>query len=76
MSTKSLDRCSLIQCIAGYCLNFSLTIIGDVTRLRWHAHVERKDDDDHVKACNMSVEGKAPVGRSSNASHDERQEQQ
>ena len=34
-------------------------------RLRWHSHVERKDDADYVKACSrLVVEGKAPVGRS------------
>ena len=33
-------------------------------RLRWHGHVERKDDADYVKACTrLVVEGKAPVGR-------------
>ena len=38
--------------------------IGDVVRrdrLRWHGHVERKDDADYVKACTrMVVEGTAP----------------
>ena len=40
---------------------------GDVMRrcrLRWHAHVERKDDADYVKACTrFVVEGKAPLRR-------------
>ena len=41
--------------------------IGDVMRrcrLRWHGHVERKDNADYAKACaRLVVEGKAPVGR-------------
>ena len=41
--------------------------IGDVMRrcrLRWHGHVERKDNVDYVKACTrLVVEGTAPVGR-------------
>ena len=39
--------------------------IGDVMRrcrLRWHGHVERKDDADYMKACTrLVVKGKAPV---------------
>ena len=33
-------------------------------RLRWHGHVERKDEADNVKACTrLVVEGKASVDR-------------
>ena len=33
-------------------------------RLRWHGHVERKDDADYVKACSrLVVKGTGPVGR-------------
>ena len=36
-------------------------------RLRWHGHVERKDDADYVKACTrLVVERTAPVGRLKN----------
>ena len=32
--------------------------------MRWHGHVERKDDADYVKGCSkLVVEGKMPVGR-------------
>ena len=45
----------------------SVEATGDVMRrcrLRWHGHVERKDDVDYVKAyTRLVVEGKAPVGR-------------
>ena len=41
--------------------------IGDVLRryrLRWHGHVERRDDADYVKACTrLVVEGKTSVDR-------------
>ena len=32
-------------------------------RLKWHGHVERKDDADCVRACGLMVEGAPPVGR-------------
>ena len=42
-------------------------VTGDVMRrcrLRWHRHVERKDDAAYVKACTRLVmKGKALVGR-------------
>ena len=48
-------------------MRLDVDAIGDAMRLgrlRWHGHVERKDDADYVKACTrLVVEGMAPVGR-------------
>ena len=46
---------------------FIFQVGGDVMkicRMRWHRHVERKDDADYVKTyTRLAVKGKAPVDR-------------